>query len=248
MVSAISLLRRLSVAILVTVLSGCASISFDDAQPGRFSGSLFVMWVGEGNASGDGLFLFVPDPNDPLTFSRKSPKAIAPTIRPGIMYTDGGSIPKLAQVFKGLSPWGYAPAYMIHDWLFTARHCLVDGENIERFKDLQGVDFDQSALILGEAIQTLIADRKVQRGDLAGNAITAAVDSAIARRLWDEKGACAGTKVKPEHIAAAEQAIPGSGAFLARTARGNLRSFNLPVDAIRAPPVKPAKLIMKMSL
>lgn len=21
-----------------------------------------------------------------------------------------------AQVFKGLSPWGYAPAYMIHDW------------------------------------------------------------------------------------------------------------------------------------
>jgi len=43
------------------------------AHPGgSFYGSVFVMWVGEGNGSGDGNFLFVPDPRDPLIFTRVS--------------------------------------------------------------------------------------------------------------------------------------------------------------------------------
>jgi len=111
------------------VLAGCASVDPDYASlmAGHFKGSLVVVWVGEGGGPGDGRFLYVPDPDDPLTFKRNDPKAPGAVIRPGIMYTDGGSIPKIAQAFRGFSPWGYAPAYMIHDWLFVARHCLKDG-------------------------------------------------------------------------------------------------------------------------
>ncbi len=83
---------------------------------------------------------------DPLRFSGvPTRKAPAQLIRPGLMYTDGGSIPKIAQVFKGLSPWGYAPAYMIYDWVFTARHCIVDGETNARFDQVHDVTFKDFA-------------------------------------------------------------------------------------------------------
>jgi hypothetical protein len=129
------------------------------------------------------------------------------------MYTDGGSIPRIAQVFKGFSPWGYAPAYMIHDWLFVARHCLIDGMDEARFKSVRDVSFDESAQILGEAIQALVQTGRVQQNDLAGATITGAVDSSIAQALWDQKGACAESIVTPEHAAIAERTIPGSSTF-----------------------------------
>lgn len=205
---------------LLLALSACAAIDYRGAAPGRFSGSVFVMWVDEGNQSGDGTFLFVPDPQAPLTFTRADAKRPGAVIRPGIMYTDGGSIPKIAQVFKGLSPWGYAPAYMIHDWLFIARHCLVDGQELERFGTLKTVDFNQSAQILAEAIQALVKARQVHKNDVAGEAITLAVDSGIARNRWDETGACAGTSVKPEHLAAAARAFPGPQNAIAKRIAG----------------------------
>src|SRR4051794_36106954 len=90
---------------LVTALSGCGSVDFSTLPPATISGSLFVIWVGEGNESGDGNFLFVPDPKDPLIFKRADPHQHGAVIQPGLMYTDGGSIPKIAQVFNGLSPW-----------------------------------------------------------------------------------------------------------------------------------------------
>ncbi len=38
---------------------------------GQFSGSVVVLWLGDGPGSqGDGRFLFVPQPNDPLRFTR----------------------------------------------------------------------------------------------------------------------------------------------------------------------------------
>jgi hypothetical protein len=115
-------------AALGLALSGCATVDYLHTPAGQFKGTAFVMWAGEGNGSGDGNFLFVPDPRDPLIFTRADPQSLGGVIQPGLMYTDGGSIPKIAQVFNGFSPWGYAPGYMIHDWLFVGRHCLVDGE------------------------------------------------------------------------------------------------------------------------
>jgi len=183
--------KKLSSLWLFVALTSCAAVDFNQARPGQFSGSVFVMWVGEGDGSGDGNFLFVPDPRDRLTFRRADPNSHAPEIQPGLMYTDGGSVPKIAQVFNGLSPWGYAPAYMIHDWLFTARHCIVDGTSSAQYDRVRDVDFGDSAVILAEAIRALVEAHKVQPNDLAGGAITTAVDSAVARQLWDTKGACA---------------------------------------------------------
>ncbi|MBZ9711116.1 hypothetical protein LB543_30915 [Mesorhizobium sp. ESP7-2] len=94
------------IALAVATAAGCSSIDYQKLTTGEISGSLFVMWVGEGNSSGDGNFLFVPDPHDLLVFHRAAPAAPGSTIK--LKYTDGGSIPKIAQVFKGLSPWGYA--------------------------------------------------------------------------------------------------------------------------------------------
>ncbi|RUV77922.1 hypothetical protein EOA50_07740 [Mesorhizobium sp. M1A.F.Ca.IN.020.30.1.1] len=202
-----------------------------------------MMWVGEGNSSGDGNFLFVPDPRDPLIFHRADPSAPGSTIQPGLMYTDGGSIPKIAQVFKGLSPWGYAPAYMIHDWVFIAHHCIVDGSTEHRFDQVRSVDFEDSAAILGEAIKALVATRQVARNDVAPGAITAAVGTVVAKNIWDEKGACKSLQVSAKDIAAAEAAIPGS-----TTKARNLRAFQLPealTPTVLA--VRPAKIVTRLS-
>lgn len=157
--------------------------------------------------------MFVPDPQSPLTFTRLGRRGPGAEIRPGLMYTDGGSIPRLAQVFRGFSPWGYAPSYMVHDWLFIARHCLRDGLASAEQRKMADVTFEESAAILGEAIKTLVETRRVQPNDIAAGAITGAVGSGIARELWDKPGACTSSWLKPEHLAAAEQAVPGSTRF-----------------------------------
>lgn len=58
------------IAGLGLALSGCATVDYLHTPAGHFTGSVFVMWVGEGNGSGDGNFLFVPDPRDPLILTR----------------------------------------------------------------------------------------------------------------------------------------------------------------------------------
>lgn len=210
--------NRLAIAgfALPILLGGCVSIPSGDLPAGRFTGEVFVMWVGEGNSTGDGRFLFVPNPKQPLTFYRQDPAAPGAVVKPSMMYTDGGSIPRIATLFKGLSPWGYAPAYMVHDWLFTARHCLVDGETDQKYLRVKDVTFEDSARILGEAIEGLMAAKQVDPNDLAVTVITAAVDSSVARNLWDAKGACADLQVTPAHKAAADAAIPGSSQAIRR--------------------------------
>lgn len=205
---------------LVLALTACADVNYQDAEPGAFRGSLFVMWVGEGGALGDGKFLYVPDPRDPLTFvSAKG----GPEITPGMFYTDGGSIPKAAQMFQGFSPWGYAPAYVVHDWLFVAHHCNVDGTPSEDQAALKGMTFQRSAELIGEAIRTLVAEGRVRENDVAPAVITGTVAGPIARSLWDRKGACKDHEVLPEDAARARAALSGSGArMMKRSDDGSL--------------------------
>lgn len=193
-------------------ISGCATVSldYDALVPGKFKGSLIIVWLGEGGSSGDGRFLFVPEPGNELTFTRSDPAAPGGVIKPSIMYTDGGSIPKIAQAFRGFSPWGYAPAYMIHDWLFTAQHCIRDGNPDPRYQRLRDVEFEESVKIIGEAIRALVKSGRVKENDTAGNLITAAVGTGIARGLWKEEGACARSIVAAEDLALAERVVPGS--------------------------------------
>jgi len=230
-------------AVAVVLLAGCSSIAYEKLKPGSLSGSLFVMWVDEGGPLGDGTFLFVPDPRDPLIFHRPDRTAPGSTIQPGLMYTDGGSIPRIAQVFKGLSPWGYAPAYMIHDWVFVAHHCIVDGSDERRFDQVRGINFGDSAAVLGEAIKALIDAGQVDPNDVAATAITGAVGSVVAKRIWDEKGACKSLEVTPKDIAAAKAAIPGS------TRQRTLTIFRVPeAVAPHAAPTKAAKIVARVTL
>lgn len=231
-------MRRAALALLALV--GCAPVDFAALPEGEFSGSLFVMWVGEGDAQGDGKFVFVPNPDAPLVFRRGGSPEVA-EIRPGLMYTDGGSIPKAAQLFKGFSPWGYAPAYMVHDWLFVARHCLRDGKASEAQKDLEAVDFPASAAILGEAIRTLVAERRVDPNDLAGAVITGTVNGPISRAIWDRDGQCEARAVSDAHRAEVERAFPG------RSKAGLRRALDAP-DGFTAPPRGPrARIIAEIS-
>lgn len=225
---------RKTVIALALILAGCAGAVYEDAEPGTFSGSVYVVWVGEGGSSGDGRFLFLPDPEAPLIFRRPNPRSNGAVIQPGPMYTDGGSIPRIAQAFNGLSPWGYAPAYMIHDWLFAARHCLVDGRNEPQYDQLRNVTFEDSARILAESIRGLVDARKVRRNDAAGATITGAVDSFVAREMWDRKGACEDVKVDSTTLAGARRQIEPPPEAAAR-------QFNF----LRAMPARKTKTIAK---
>lgn len=195
---------------LTLMLAACGQIDFDAAPTGKFTGSLFVMWVGEGGRSGDGAFVYVPNPRDPLRFVRAEGQGTVQVIQPEMMYTDGGSIPRAAQLFNGLSPWGYAPAYMVHDWLFVARQCLTDGTPTKREKTIAGMRFTESAEVIAEAIKTLIASGKVSPRDIAPRAISGAVAGPVSYRRWTVTGACDANRLSPEDRAAAEAGIPGS--------------------------------------
>ncbi len=198
----------------VLVVAGCGHVDYDAAPAGRFRGSVIVAWVGETQAGlGDGRFVFVPS-SDPLVFERGRPGS-APVIRPQMMYTDGGSIPQVAQAFRGLSPWGYAPAYMVHDWLFVARKCLNDGQATEQEKTIESMEFPESAEVAAEAIRTLIAEGRVAPDDVAPRAIASAVAGPISRALWNETGACAAQRIKPEHLRMIRRALPGVGGLRA---------------------------------
>jgi len=228
--------------LLPLLLAACGWVDYDALPEGRIKGTVFVMWVGEGSSTeGAGKFVYVPNPRDPLRLERGE-GATPAEIRPEMIYTDGGSIPKPGQMFKGFSPWGYAPAYMIHDWLFVARHCLTDAATdpgiplSEAKLAIKDMDFHESAEIIGEAIKALIASGQVATNDVAPQVISGAVAGPISYNRWTVKGACAADQVTAAHRAQAEAAIPGAGQ----------RQLRAMTDA-KGAPLAPARIITTLS-
>ena len=181
-------MRRFACVIaLLCLATACGTVNYPALKPGAFSGALLVMWVGEGDpAQGAGKFVYVPSPGDPLTFTRANGQVITPEV----MYTDGGSIPRGAQVFNGFSPWGYAPAYMIHDWVFVAKRCREDGWATVAEAELSGMTFQDSAEILGEAIKTLVDTGRVAANDVAPRVISGAVSGPASLARWTARDEC----------------------------------------------------------
>ena len=155
----------------VLLLSGCASPGYGDTSSATFSGKLDVRWVG------NNYFLFVPNPQSPLTLER----ADGSTITPGLMFTDGGSIPKMFWGIEGYSPWGYAPAYMVHDWLFVTEHCKDHPDSKYTFED--------SVTVMAEAMKAIMESNTKVRNYFVFDTVVGAIDSPIAEKLW-EKGKC----------------------------------------------------------
>src|SRR5690606_5142581 len=96
---------------------------------------------------------------------------------PQRMVTDGGSIPRLFWSIPGYSPWGFGPAFIIHDWVFQAHHCNSPDE--------AWVTFPDSARILGEGIKYLMVAGHAPEDPTTFSAIVSAVGSPIAKNLWD---------------------------------------------------------------
>jgi hypothetical protein len=184
-------------------LAGCVS-PYLIAKTGRIGGSVVTMWVGAEK------FVYVPG-GEGKNFAFET-ASTGRVIAPGLMYTDGGSIPRIAQIFNGLSPWGFGPAYIVHDWIFYGHNCYVDQDDaryndVVRFDDVNGkngsspIGFDESALILAEVIKTLVDYGQVREQALAAEIISSGVDSPIAAGLWNRQGNCDTHRVTPFHIA-----------------------------------------------
>lgn len=221
------------------LLAACGHVDYGATPAGRFEGSLFVMWVGEGGKAGDGRFVYVPNPRDPLRLVRGGDAPSPAVIQPEMIYTDGGSIPRAGQMFNGFAPWGYAPAYMIHDWLFVARHCLTDGTPTAAEREIQGMEFHESAEIIAEAIKALIASGQVRENDVAPQVIAGAVAGPVSYGRWTVTGECATDRVSEADRAAAEAGIPGSGTML--------RGMRKQLDDGSMVAVKPARLVTTLS-
>lgn len=100
-------------------------------------------------------------------------------IKPGAMFTDGGSIPRLLWSMPGLDPWTYFPAYLIHDFLFLANHQGINGATDGP------VDFDTANAILTEGIYTLGQDGVAKVNDFDLMSIYEAVSSGIGLKVWN---------------------------------------------------------------
>jgi hypothetical protein len=206
-------MHRFAFIVVVSLsLAGCVS-PYLLAKIGRIGGTVVAIWVGSDK------FVYVPGPEGQnLAFETATTGRV---IAPGLMYTDGGSIPRVAQIFNGLSAWGYGPAYIVHDWIFYGRHCYVDPapkeyNDVARFDDVNGKDgskpitFDESALILAEVIKTLVDHGQVREQALAAELISSGVDSPIALASWNKRGGCnASYRVSPFHIAVVWLSVVG---------------------------------------
>jgi hypothetical protein len=139
-----------------------------DPNVDALRGMLLIQWHDEKR------FVYVPDNDKPLVFKMNDGREI----RPGRMYTDGGSIPRVFWGFKGFSPWGYAPAYVLHDWLYHQHRCRQDVPP-------QRYSFAESNQVLDDVIAILFKRGTVEPNAQARSLIKWAVDN-FAQSAWRE--------------------------------------------------------------
>jgi len=168
-------MRNIYFLAIALLLTGCAEYHYNKTKPGELKGKLTVEWI-EPDA-----FIFRPDKNEPLTFTRYNKEKITP----GLMYTDGGSIPRPLWAFRNYSPWGYAPAFIVHDWLFHMKHCQLPGN--DKFTA------DEAAWVLSEVMKTMM--EKQGSDKLTLYAVFEAVRSPIAENLWNS-GSCEQPRIR----------------------------------------------------
>jgi len=132
---------------------------------GRFEGleNIRLRWVRPD------WFEFIPRATTPFAFIR----ANGTRIEPRRMFTDGGSIPRIARLGEGLDPWGYAPAFLCHDREFDVHHCGRSNKTFEEVRDM-----------MMEAVRTLMNLGLGSASALVFQLIYAGIDSGVARDLW----------------------------------------------------------------
>jgi hypothetical protein len=141
---------------------------YDDFATGLFQllDHIRLRWVAAD------YFEFIPKAAGAFRFVRSTGEAIEPRR----MFTDGGTIPRLLWPVETLSPWGFAPAYLVHDWEFDSHHCKTTTKSFEAVRDT-----------MMEAVKTLMETGVCDRSDLTFRAIYLGISSPIARKLWDKQ-------------------------------------------------------------
>ena len=151
--------------------TGCATRHYKRTVAGELKGDLIVEWRKPNS------FLYIPSLENPLRFKRLSNGDV---IQPDRMWTDGGSIPRPFWVFKNYSPWGYGPAFIIHDWLFHMQDCELPG--YEKF------DIETAAMVMSEVMKTLMKDPDFDYGNKSSMYLMfKAVQTKPAQLAWEDK-------------------------------------------------------------
>jgi Protein of unknown function (DUF1353) len=183
--------RTLTALAAVVLLGGCAALIVRKPAVlgGELSGRLALAWD-------DGYsFVAYPVKGNELTYRLPKDHRLAGVlgeIRPQIMYTDGGSIPRTFWSFDGLSPWEYGPAFIIHDWIFSRHYCKKKDYPVTL---AEANDILLDAMILLDA---QVARRHGRRPHNAGQ-VRRLIDAAVtnfSKSVWD-KGKCPPTPDEP---------------------------------------------------
>ncbi|RNC82869.1 MAG: DUF1353 domain-containing protein [Phycisphaera sp.] len=111
------------------------------------------------------------------------------------MYTDGGSIPRVFWSIPGYSPWGYAPAYIIHDWIFSVHQCNQPSLDYTNPDQQTTYDVFDAAQAMSEVLKTMREqDPNVEITKLVLFTIDRAVRTSRAQAAWN--GECEDTDLK----------------------------------------------------
>lgn len=157
--------------VLLLMLSGCGGQHYSRIEAGELKGDLIVEWRNPDS------FIYIPAPDNPLRFIRSENGHV---IQPQRMWTDGGSIPRAFWVFRNYSPWGYGPAFIVHDWLFRMQQCELDG-----YTDY---DIKLAAVIMSEVMKTLMEQPDFDYGSKQSVYLMyKAVRSSPARESWESR-------------------------------------------------------------
>lgn len=154
---------------------------YKSLKTGKFVGAPRLIWNGFDPINSQPSFIY--EVSDFAYITSKGRR-----IKPRKMKTDGGSIPKILHSVGNFTPWTYGPAFIVHDWIFEAHKCALKPDN--------DIDFETSAMIMAEAIKTLMEvgfkkqDNTVQKFLKKEDTLYLmylAVKSGVAKSLWDNK-------------------------------------------------------------
>jgi hypothetical protein len=179
--------RHLSMLGLLTAVFAAGCASFTTYGKGILRGHVLIRWDSQDK------FIFIPDAKNPFSF-RPSFFRGNDDIVPGLMYTDGGSVPQVLWGIPGLSPWALGPAYIIHDWIFLVHRC-----NLPAPPEVKAITFQQSAQILAEVGKALVDADLIKDNKL--EEIVWAVRTKYAESLWNQTST--GDDCKPPTVVSA---------------------------------------------
>lgn len=148
-------------------------VEYESICVGVLDGNITLKWMDAD------VFIYEPDEISPFSFTRYNGQKIIPRK----MVTDGGSIPRPLWALKSYSPWGYAPAFIIHDWIFETNMCRLD----------EDYTFNESILIFAEVLKTLM-EKDHTINTMIFNTMVYAIGSDISKDVWNSD--C----VTPRHI------------------------------------------------